>query len=446
MGPSTLRQGRSLTLSAECAAVGFFRARKPQETPLYRLVETLYDKAKGSWEERFEQRYGFWRGFVDDVVQRYLDCGRFEAAFARVWCPSCQNEYLVACSCRRRGFCPSCGAKRAAEFAALLCEEVLEPVCHQMWTFTIPKMLRPYFLRHRELLGSLCRAAYETVQELMASAAIGVDGLRTGMVAVVHPCGDLLTLNPHVHALAPRGGWAPGGSWVPVPFVDERCAELVFRKKVLEILKDEGLLSEEREQLLLSWRHRTGFSADASVKIEPEDSAAVQRLARYILRPPVSLMRMVWEEGSDEVVYTGKVRKGQPGASEHIDALDFLARVIAYIPEPRQHTVFYYAWYSNVSRGRRRKGQDPELATHVPNNEIDGLTPTERQARRRAWARLIKLVYEVNPLTCPRCGNEMRILSVIVDPKIIDKILDHLASKGIEPGRGPPANLAVVES
>jgi len=98
-------------------------------------------------------------------------------------------------------------------------------VAAEMWTFTIPKMLRPYFLRHRELLGSLCRAAYETVQELMASAAIGVDGLRTGMVAVVHPCGDLLTLNPHVHALAPRGGWAPDGSWVPVPFVDERCAE-----------------------------------------------------------------------------------------------------------------------------------------------------------------------------------------------------------------------------
>ncbi len=49
-------------------------------------------------------------------------------------------------------------------------------------------MLRPYFLRHRELLGRLCRAAYETVQELMASAAIGVDGFRTGMVASVHLC------------------------------------------------------------------------------------------------------------------------------------------------------------------------------------------------------------------------------------------------------------------
>ena len=248
----------------------------------------------------------------------------------------------------------------------------------------------------------------------------------------------LLGLNPHVHALAPRGGWAADGSWAPVPFVDERCAELVFRRKVLDLLKDAGLLSEEREQLLLSWRHRTGFSADASVKVEPEDSAAVKRLARYMLRPPVSLERMAFSEGSDEVVYTRKARNGQPGAEEHMDALDFLARLLAYVPEPRKQTVFYYAWYSNVSRGRRRKGLDPELATHVENDELDCLSPAERQARRRAWARLIRLVYEIDPLACPRCGSKMRVLAVITQPEVVDKILDHLASKGIEPGRGPP--------
>lgn len=431
-------------MSADCAPASVYRPRNPRSTPLYRLVETHYDEVKGQWEERYEGRYGYWRGFVDGVVQRYLDCGVFRSGFARVWCESCQAEYLVACSCRGRGFCPSCGAKRAAEFSTLLCDEVLEPVCHRMWTFTLPKMLRPYFLHHRRLLGKLCRAAYETVQELMASAAIGVEGFRTGMVAAVHLCGDLMTLNPHVHALAPRGGWDPDGSWVPVPFVDERCAELLFRKKVLELLKDEGLLSEEREQLLLSWRHRTGFSADASVKVEPEDEAAVQRLARYILRPPVSLERMAFNEGSDDVVYTRKPTKGQPGGSEHMDALDFLARVIAYIPEPRRHTVFYFAWYSNVSRGRRRKGRDPELATHTENDEIDRLSPAERQARRRAWARLIKLVYEVDPLRCARCGSTMRVLAVITQPDVIDKILDHLAFKGIEPGRGPPGEVAAV--
>ena len=119
MGPSTLRQARSFPLVAECA-VGFFRARKPQESPLYRLVEALYDTVKGVWEERFEQRYGFWRGFVDDVVNAYLDCGCFESGFARVKCSDCGDEFLVATSCQMRGFCPSCGAKRAAAFAAFL--------------------------------------------------------------------------------------------------------------------------------------------------------------------------------------------------------------------------------------------------------------------------------------------------------------------------------------
>ena len=66
--------------------------------------------------------------------------------------------------------CPSCGAKRAAELAAFLQDEVVEPVGHAQSVFTIPKMLRVYFLHHRELLGALSLAAYQTVQQLMAAA------------------------------------------------------------------------------------------------------------------------------------------------------------------------------------------------------------------------------------------------------------------------------------
>ena len=55
--------------------------------------------------------------------------------------------------------CPSCGAKRAAELAAFLSDEVVEDVGHAQWVFTVPKMLRVYFLHHRELLGKLARGA-----------------------------------------------------------------------------------------------------------------------------------------------------------------------------------------------------------------------------------------------------------------------------------------------
>jgi len=227
----------------------------------------------------------------------------------------------------------------------------------------------------------------------MAAAAGEVDGFRTGMVVVAQTAGDALGLHPHLHAIVPRGGWASDGAWVPVPFVDPDAAEKLFRHKVLSFLKTEGLLSDERAALLLSWHHHTGFSVDSSVKVEPEDGAGLERLARCVMRPPLSLERMHWTEGAHKVVYTLKPKGGRAGGEETLDPLEFLARLLAHVPEPRLHLVHYYGWYSNVSRGRRRKGRDAALPTASPyRNVADGLCPAERRARRRRWAQLLRRV------------------------------------------------------
>jgi hypothetical protein len=220
---------------------------------LYRLVDELYERVKGCWEERFERSYGFWRGFVDEVVLAFQACGDFEGGFARVYCDECRCDYLVAFSCSRRVFCPSFAAKRSAIFGALLYEEILEEVGHAQWVFTIPKLLRPYFLHHRELLGKLSQAAWQTVHERIAEAGGKDRGVRPGMVSVVQTATDLLEWSPHVHALVSRGGWDRDGTRVPVPYVDAKAAELLFRHKVIPFLREEGLLSEERIELLLSW-------------------------------------------------------------------------------------------------------------------------------------------------------------------------------------------------
>jgi hypothetical protein len=62
-------------------------------------------------------------------------------------------------------------------------------------------MLRVYFLNHRELLGELSRAAYETVKQLMATAALEEQSFRPGMVSVVQTFGDEARYHPHIHAL-----------------------------------------------------------------------------------------------------------------------------------------------------------------------------------------------------------------------------------------------------
>jgi hypothetical protein len=47
-------------------------ARTSAQTPLFGLLDSLYGRVNGVWEERFERTYGFWRGLVDEVVARYL--------------------------------------------------------------------------------------------------------------------------------------------------------------------------------------------------------------------------------------------------------------------------------------------------------------------------------------------------------------------------------------
>ena len=247
----------------------------------------------------------------------------------------------------------------------------------------------------------------------------------------------------HVHALAPRGGWGGDGAWVPVPYLDNDLVEKLFRSKVLSLLADEGLLSSERVRLLLSWNHNSGFSVDDSVRVEPEDGKAMERTARYMLRSPLSLQRMEYVESAKEVRYARKCVDGRPGPEERFDALDFLARVIAQIPAPRLHAVRYLGHYSNASRGRRKKGKEQPLAPgRTRDCENDGLTDAQRRARRRAWAQLVRRVYEVDPLVCPKCGGEMRIISVILEHELITKILSHLARKGVKPGRAPPGRTA----
>jgi len=420
-----------------------YRARDPRATPLYRLFDGYFNEVRGQWEERFERRCGFWRGFVDEQVLRYLDCGLFENGFARVRCPDCAEEYLLAFSCKTRELCPSCAAKRSAATAALLAEEVFEKVGHAQWVFVMPKMLRPYFLHHRELLGGLARAAWETVLELM-SEAIGEEAIRPGMVAVVQTAGDLGNWHPHVHALVSRGGWTQDGEWIPMAFVDEHSAELLFRHKVIRFLQGVGLLAEDRTELLLSWRH-TGFSVHNRVRVEPEDRPAVERLARYIMRPPISLERMSWD-GVGEVRYRRKRGHESSGLNEReveaFDPQEFLARVIMHIPEPRRHLVRYYGWYSNVSRGKRRKAEaaDGEVGAMgvAPDSRAAQVEARDARALRRSWAQLIKRIYEVDPMVCPSCGSEMKVISFITEHDVIDAILRHLGRKERREARGPP--------
>jgi hypothetical protein len=106
-----------------------------------------------------------------------------------------------------------------------------------------------------------------------------------------------------VHALATRGGWTARGEWIAVPYVDERAAEALTRHKVLGLLGRRGLVSRERIELLLSWRH-SGFSVHNRVFAHPGNGSEFEALVRYVMRSPISLSRLRFTPGAKDVVYT----------------------------------------------------------------------------------------------------------------------------------------------
>ena len=113
--------------------------RRPEETILHCLVREHLEAFLAQAEARTGTSLP---GFVRDEFEAFLECGILAHGFVRVRCADCAHEKLVAFSCKRRGFCPSCGARRMAESAAHLVEELIPRVPVRQWVLSFPILLR----------------------------------------------------------------------------------------------------------------------------------------------------------------------------------------------------------------------------------------------------------------------------------------------------------------
>ena len=392
-----------------------YRPRRPQDSDYYSCVEDYFEPFMQIYDDRFSRDYGFWRPYIEKVIYRYLDCGDLHQGFARIRCNDCGHEYLLSFSCKRRHFCPSCHQKRVVEFGEWLCMDVLKKIPHRHFVFSIPKILRRYFLYDRKLLAALSRCAWESLKVFMQQAVPEKEPIP-GAVIAVQTFGDFLGFNPHCHILLTDGCfYGDKGMFRVAPPLELKKLEMIFRHKVFRLLLKRGKITEEMVRMLSAWRH-SGFNVFCGNRISPKDDAAMENLACYIIRASFSQERMMYLRQEGTVVYRAKDGKDQ----KTFPAMEWLAAMCSHIPNRGEQMVRYYGYYSNVARGKRKaKGTDdvvPGILDPVENNK----------ALRKNWARLIQKIYEVDPLICPKCKGAMRIISFIEDPLVIRDILTHL--------------------
>jgi len=164
-------------------------------------------------------------------------------------------------------------------------------------------------------------------------------------------------------------------------------------------------------------------------------------VAEYILRSPFSLEKLRYHARIGTIIYRSRMHPVLKRNFEVFSATDCLAALTAHIPNAGEDLVRYYGWYSNVNRGKRRKAQG---AGEAPDT-IEEFTEVSASAAKRAWARLITQVSEVDPLICPRCTGPMRLIACIEQPEVIEEILTHLGVWTAH-AHSPPAGVPVAIS
>ena len=191
-----------------------------------------------------------------------------------------------------------------------------------------------------------------------------------------------------------------------------------------------------------------GFSLHANVAIHQNDREGIERLCRYGLRPAFALERLSWTEDGD-IRY--QYKRPTPNGKREVECepVEFLAKLAALIPPPRKNLTRYHGVFApnHAWRSRIVPTIPASVEPESPREESGTPKPSEKRvpatelARRLDWAALLMRVFAVDVLKCPRCEERMRVLALITDPDVIERILSHLDLPTTPPSssRGPPA-------
>ena len=456
-----------------------YRPRDVEANPLHRAVR----RHRVGLVEDLRRSGRQLPAVVERELDGFLTCGVLAQGFARVRCGACGHELLVPFSCKRRGICPSCTARRAEDTAAHLVDHVLPRVPYRQWVFTFPIPVRLALSRRPHLITAALSACLRVLFSWQRRR-LRQRGLRRptcGAITFVQRFGSALQLNVHFHVLVPDGAFDDDGVFVaaePPEDADVRAILLRAGRRVIALLHrffaDDEQRCQETDDVLAALDAASaspqptlfprterraplsafieGFSLHAATRVMASDRRGLWRLCAYGARGAVANARL---SELPDGRFSYDMKRALPDGRRHLvmTGVELLKKLVPLVPPTYANLTRFHGVFAPTSRLRAKVVPPPPVlscssATPVPAQATPTSTskPTApRSTYRLDWASLLKRVFAVDVMVCARCEGPMRVIACLEEPAVVARILQHLGLP-TEPlptarAQGPPVTL-----
>ena len=347
---------------------------------------------------------------------------------------------------------------------------------------SVPHRIRYVLAWHHDLCRRIARMLHRAVERHLRAWARdhGLVDPRGGGVAVIQRFGGSVNLHVHVHALVLDGVFArttagalrfhaaPAPSAADVANILSAIVSAVRRLLARHGLNDgEGTAADpfaEATPLLAGWaaasvrglaasgvsaqqpyrlsaRHEAaeatpvpracqarweGFDLHAGVRVPAGHRDRLERLCRYAVRPPLADARLRRTPSGDVAVQL-RTRWGDGTTHVAFSPSAFLTRLAVLIPRPRVNLLLYHGVLALRAAWRT------EIVPHAPGSATSNMPDESSSAgsvsspsRGWRWADLMRRVFALDVLACPRCGGRLRLIAVFESSDTTARILRHL--------------------
>jgi hypothetical protein len=171
-----------------------------------------------------------------------------------------------------------------------------------------------------------------------------------------------------------------------------------------------------------------GYNLHGNVCIGARDRRGLERLCRYVLRPPLGQERLSREPGG-RVRWTLKRPWSDGTTALLFSPAELVERLAALVPPPRANTVLYHGVLAANAKDRGRLLPRPRPRGRRRRAAVRLVRPEDRSEASRwaPWSWLLHRVFGRDPMLCPHCGSRMQLRAVVLGRPATTRVLEGLA-------------------